>query len=402
VSTAPRNVRERRGWRRYTLPAGCLLAALAAAAWQRERGIVQQTAREQTPTAVHGILRSLRGPLAERRIGRLVPDSLTPEECRPVLEEILADPGHPSFRQAVLLAVHMGLTDLAPALREAMPGAADADRPLLVCSLDRCERLTDAELAELFAADSTKAAITALEIAGSRAEPPLDLIVDQLVVGDRAVRAAALKALPARFPAAVGERIVAVSRHLGPEMAIEAILALARSEASPVVDEYLYRRLDEGDHGCNAVLQVLGQRREPLQQPNRILGIAKDPGQSVRARARALLCLEQTGAWASIEQLEAGWQRHPVLDYFVARTLLLAGRRDSFRMLLDLVRAEEVDREIDEAAMVAEARVGARQILAQFAGTSAAADPATWEAWIATQPAILAVALPQSLVQLGR
>ena len=351
------------------------------------------------PGRVHAILASLQGRWAERNIERLVPDWLTAEDCRREIELIVRYPKHPWFRAAVLLAIRMDLTDLVPTFAAVMPDVEDEDtRALLVVVVDRHQPWTDKKVAELLAAETATVVIAMLQAAGNRSEPPLELIADQLVASDARIRRAALAALPATIPAAIGERITAAAER---STDTEPILAVGRCADSPVVDAFLYERLGNGPDECNAVLEALGQRGTRLVHADRVLEIAADGSRSVSTRARALHCLERTGTAKGIERLEKVNLRHPVLDYFAARSLLQSQRPAGLQLLLDVVLTDDGATNEADAAMVAEARMGARQLLAHLSGTHAGADPATWETWINRGPAIASVALPPSVVQIA-
>jgi hypothetical protein len=350
--------------------------------------------------SIETTLRGMQGQWAEHHLDRVVPQSLEPEHCRLEVEQILKNPQHQWFRQAVLLAMHMRMSDQVPRLVAAMPDVDEETRALLVKAVERLEPWSDKQLAELLAAREAKVVIAALQAASKRPEPPVEPIANLLVAEDPAVRRAALAALPATIPNPVGERLTVTMRPLESARIVEAILALGRCQGSPVVDECLYQWLGEGERCSNAVLEVFGKRGPPLLRPDRILQTAASASQSLGTRARALYCLERAGSSASIERLETASRRNPVLDYFAARALLQARRPAGLQLLLDAVRAADAGLEGAEAAMHAEAKMGARQLLAHLSGTTVAADARIWEDWIGQRPTLSALALPPASIRL--
>lgn len=350
---------------------------------------------------VRAVLRRMRGAWAPRDLDRTVPGSLTAEQCRPVLAQVLADPRDPLFRPAVRLAVHLGLSDLACVLRNAMSSAHGEALAQLVTAADTLQPWGDEELEELFADDSTAAVQAALLCAAGRSVRPSDEAIAALLVAPAPeVRAAALAALPPRLSPALGEKIVEAQRGLGPEQASEAIRALSRCTDSPAVEAELLRRLEDGDAFLAPVLDALGRRGQPLARPDAIRAVAEDPSRPVSARARAFRCLEQTGTSWSVERLAFPGMGHPVLDYYAARSLLRAGHASALTRLLDVVRSDGEPADESDARLVAEARMGARQLLAQLSGSSISADPTTWELWINQTPTVKVEQLPRPAVSL--
>src|SRR5262249_20569792 len=153
-------------------------------------------------------------------------------------------------------------------------------------------------------------------------------------------------------------------------------------------EELLYAQLEGRTEHCDAVLDAMARRAEPLTRPDAVLRLAQDASAPLPTRGRALRCLEATGAEAQALVLERSRLRHPVLDYGTARLLRLARRPSGIELLLDVVQAPDDAADETEAVLVQEARLGARQILAALADTSRDAEVAEWTEWAARGPAL--------------
>ena len=386
--------RRRRRWVLWGGFAVCLAVTLVAVAGLCGESSSAAKLQPKAPSPVQQLLQRLRGVSAEDELARLLPASLTAEQCQPELAVIVAAPRHPLFRPAVLLARHFEMVELVDTMVAALPEADEADQALLVATVEQLRPWADEEFTDLLATGSEAVVAATLAAAGPRESVPAQQLIAHLLAESAEVRTAALAALPASLTAAVAEQIVAALAGVEPERTGEALLALARCPDSPVADEALYSRLAGSDESATAALAALAARGTPLATPEAVLAIAEAGGRSLRTRAGALLCLERTGTVAGAERLRTLWPRHPVLDYLAGRILIRAQNPAGLQLLLDVVNTN--DDAVDEAeqALLVEARMGARCLLAHLSGTGMYEEPATWEAWILARPALGDLILP--------
>jgi hypothetical protein len=292
-------------------------------------------------SAVHQVLQRLRGDWAERDAGRLVPSSLSVEQCRQELPAILAEPGHALFRPAVVLTRHLGLVDLVELLVAALPHADPGVQPLLVAAVEQLRPWDADELEELIDSDSGAVAVAALAAAGARGPAGLESLVEQLVAPDAGKRAAALSALPVQLSRRQAEQLMAALADPAAVQSAEALLALSRCADVPDFEDFVASRLHGSDESVAAALDALAARGEPLAQPERVLGVFQDARRPMRKRALAQLSIDRTTTHFDAHELDLRTGQGPLLDYLAARLLIQAQRAIGLQLLVDVVRAPD-------------------------------------------------------------
>jgi hypothetical protein len=390
------------------VPAGMLLVAVAAPSPAPARESPAAAIIEPAGKArVRSVLDGMRGnPVENAQPSLPIADDRERDSYRQPLAEFLASPRDPLLRQAVLLAVQQQQVELVPQLRALLAHAAESDRQLLVEAIDQLQPWSGEELADLVRSTSPGAAVGALRIAGLRDRPPLDAIVERLVDPVADVRAAASAALPAELSAAAGEQILAALRGVAGDRCGEALAALARCAAGGDVDDMVYAQIERQTEHCDAVLGALANCGAPLARPDAVRRLALDESAPLHTRGRALRCLEATGAVDGAAAFEQMRVRHPALLYAAARLLLTARRPAGVELLFEVLRDgdEPADERAEggDARLVLEAQLGARQILAELADTSANAEVAEWQEWWHRRPELQFERLPAPTVVFGR
>lgn len=358
---------------------------------------------EETRREVQRVLWAIRGNWTAHARRRAIHDDSNPVQLRyePTLRDVLADPENPLFRAAVMLAVEQGITRLVPNLRTTLAIAGDEDKNFLVREIDRLEHWRDDELLEMLQGDSRGLILGALGVVAGRQQRPVDELVSLLVHDDRAIRLAALEALPATLSKEVGEKIIIAQDFVPMSRVGEALAALTRCPSSPAIEDALYAALEQRSRHGDLVLDALQKRGTPLTRPRQVFEVVRDPFLPVATRARAILCLEVTRTPGAADYLEPLQFDHAVLEYLAARILLRAQRPAGITRLLAIFDDRYDAYDGDDVETLQEARVGARQILALLANTSLYEDVSVWEKWAEGRMKVTVGHLPPVPVSLG-
>ncbi|HEX6811578.1 MAG TPA: hypothetical protein VF384_08150 [Planctomycetota bacterium] len=389
---------------RLLLAAGlfvCVAVSLAAWVWASPGSSPARTAGSKLVSSeLDAVLQQLRSRLSQTSVAHVVPKSLTAERCERELPAVLADRASPVFRSAVLLAEHFEIASLAPLLRAAMPAFDAETNHLLVRALERLQPWSGEDLKDLLKSEAPGVAEAALWVCRLRTDAPQPQeIASPLSASEPEVRAAALETLPAELTAEWGNFLAAQLQWIPTNQAGETLQALARCPQSPAIERLLYERLVDHSAPCDQVLTALAQSGRPLTRASAVLAIVTDASRSVATRARALYCLERTGAAVDPATLSSIWPEHPALDYFAARQLLLAGKPAGVQLLVRILDSSAEDE--PGQRLVAEARIGARQLLAHLTDTSPFGDPGVWREWANSMPAPTIQSLPAPRVDLN-
>jgi hypothetical protein len=377
----------------------CVAASIVALLWIAPgKGPVQVAEHKIVSSELTSVLEQLRSGVAQRTIDRVVPRSLKAERCERELPVVLADRANPLFLPAVLLAGHFGITSLAPQLRAALPTPDAETNRQLVLTVQALQPWSDDDLSNLLGSEAPGVVAAAASVCAKRQGQPPEKILSALCGNAPEARQAALEAVPSMpsddFAAALASQMQFMqTNEIG-----EALEAILRCQHNKVVEKILYERLSEVGEGCDKALSALAKNGEALAFPATVLAIAKDPSRKVTTRSRALYCLERTGAAVPPEVLTSLYPEHPALDYFAARMLLRAGYAEGVQLLLRIVDSTAEDE--PPQRIVAQAKVGARQLLAHLADTSPYDEPHIWKEWASSNPIIKIDSLPEPRIDL--
>jgi hypothetical protein len=377
----------------------CVAASIVALFWiAPAKGPVQVAEHKIVSSELTAVLEHLRSGVAQRTIDRVVPRSLTAERCERELPTVLADRASPLFLPAVLLAGHFGLASLAPQLRAALPTPDAETNRQLVLTVQALQPWSDDDLSGLLESNAPGVVAAAASVCAKRQGQPPEKILSALCGNAPEARQAALEAVPAMpsddFAAALASQMqFTPSNEIG-----EALEAILRCQHNKAVEKILYERLADLGEGCDKALLALAKNGEALAIPAAVLAIAKDGTRSVTTRSRALYCLERTGAAVPPEALTSLMPEHPALDYFAARMLLRAGYPEGVQLLVRIVDSSAED--APPQRIVAQAKVGARQLLALLTDTSPYDEPRVWKEWASSNPKVKVDSLPEPRIDL--
>jgi hypothetical protein len=281
------------------------------------------------------------------------------------LQRILRTPDHKHLVQAAEYAGALG----ARAHRTHLLDLVNTERRVLakvryhaVLSAEKLERFEVGAITDLLVENHTKQVrLAGLEILGQRAEGPWDLVVSLLADEslDEELRQAAAMALPKQLPPALQEELLDLLEN-GDGLAMGiAVTALHRTTLGTKAEGRLLTMMPGLEAGPKiACMELLGNRGEKLQDPDAIWRLAVDSQETIRVRARALYCLEQTRSFDSTAVKQAGLEA-PMLRHFAARCLIADGREAGLQSLLELVETESTD-----------ASIASRRLLAWLTGRS--------------------------------
>jgi hypothetical protein len=377
----------------------CVAASIAALLWIAPGSSPAPVAeRKLVSSELTSVLEQLRSGVAQRTIERVVPRSLTAERCERELPAVLADRTSPLFLPAVLLAGHFGLASLAPQLRASLPTQDAETNRQLVLTIQQLQPWSDNDLCELLGSDAPGVVAAAATVCAKRPGQPPEKILSALCGNAPEARQAALEAIPPTpsddFAAALASQMqFTPTNEIG-----EALEAILRCQHNKAVAKILYERLTEVGEGCDKALSALAKSGQHLEYPAAVLAIAKDGSRSVTTRSRALYCLERTGAAVPPEVLTSLYPQHPALDYFAARMLLRAGYPEGVQLLVRILDSSAEDE--PPQRIVAQAKVGARQLLAHLTDTSPYDEPHIWKEWASANPKVKVDALPDPRIDL--
>ena len=300
----------------------------------------------------------------------------------PGLAELLSSPDHRYFREGMRLAVALKRVDLRPLLLAGMKKASPDLRAEIVHAVDELSPWATEELSELLVDESMLVLLAALEIASTRTERPNVAIYELLLHPDRAVRVAALAALPDKLSPADAREIWEHARYALGASGEQVILALGRAPAVVESDRLLRELVAGQDEAlCSAALRALGSRALAPAHAAAVYGVLADAERSVEPRAMALSCLERTRTFDRLETVMDVWPSHPVLEYFAARVLISAGRREGVQKLFDVLATPPEEFRDVTTTVAVETQLDARRLLSKLSKTGLYSGEPKWRAW---------------------
>lgn len=342
---------------------GMALFFASTAFWAGGGASIRTVRHAEAERELDAILAELRGAWDPRARARIVDGIGAEEHLVGQLHRLLRMADHPMLPEAVQLAGAFGAEELGDAVIALVEHRNAGVRAEAVRAGEVFAPWQPEEL-ESFMEDVIPVCVAALEVSAGSDDAPWDAVCSLLLSDVEEIRHAAENAISGTPPTDAVDQLWSMVKLGTTDEEMAALRALGRTTLVETFEDELTDLLwRSGDEAVLLALDVLATKAGELRQPGQLWALALDVSAATVVRARALHCLEKTRSFDADTVADAMFGFDPELQYHAARCLLVAGRPDGVRVLLDLIDSDEPDTVI-----------ATRRLLANLTGLSPGAQ----------------------------